>query len=45
MKDLERAAEDMNDSEMSTFLADIRNQFPEVFAIDRGIGVVRQPAS
>jgi hypothetical protein len=31
MKDLERAAEDMKDTEMVKFLADVRQQFPEVF--------------
>src|SRR5437667_846588 len=31
MKDLERAAEDMKDTEMVTFLADVRQQFPEIF--------------
>jgi len=31
MKDLERAAEDMKDTEMATFLADVRQQFPEIF--------------
>jgi hypothetical protein len=31
MKDLERAADDMKDTEMVTFLADVRQQFPEIF--------------
>jgi hypothetical protein len=31
MKDLERAAEDMKDIEIATFLADVRQQFPEIF--------------
>ncbi len=31
MKDLERSAEDTHDSEMITFLADVRAQFPEMF--------------
>src|SRR5262245_44418981 len=31
MKDLERAAEDMKDTEMAKFLADVRQQFPAIF--------------
>jgi len=31
MKDLERCAEDMKDTEMATFLANVRQQFPDVF--------------
>lgn len=34
MKDLERSAEDMHDTEMAHFFADIRAQFPEIFMTD-----------
>jgi len=34
MRDLERSAEDVHDSEMAAFLADVRAQFAEVFTND-----------
>jgi hypothetical protein len=32
MRDLERAAEDIKDSEMIEFLSDVRRNFPSVFS-------------
>jgi len=32
MRDLERSAEDVKDTEMTKFLTDVRQQFPEIFS-------------